>query len=76
MSANVLFWLLLACWVVAFVAWLLTAPQVNADEPAPVPAHPCAPQGHRYVAQPVTWRCVECGDERTTEGVYDQEHVA
>jgi len=76
MSANMLFWLLLTCWVVGFVAWLLTAPQVCADEPASVPVSPCVNTGHAYRAQPVTWRCVHCGDERVSEGVFDQEHAA
>jgi len=46
--------------------------------PAPVavsfPVSPCAPHGHRYVAQPVTWRCATCGDERVVE-LYE-ENVA
>ena len=71
------FWLLLTAWVVAFVAWFLTAPtRVGADEPAPVPVSPCVNTGHAYRAQPTVWRCVNCSDERISEGVYDQEHAA
>ena len=66
MSANVLFWSLLIVWVVAFVAWLATDPGMDANERAlPVEAHPCALRGHSYRAQPVVWRCPNCGDERT-----------
>jgi len=41
-----------------------------------VPVSPCVNSGHAYRAQPSVWRCVNCGDERVTEAVFDQEHVA
>ena len=60
-----------ACVVLVWVTVYILTPK---PAPAPVsfPVSPCAPHGHRYVAQPVTWRCATCGDERTPEGVYDQ----
>jgi hypothetical protein len=74
------FWGFLFCVALAGMAWWLvrvSAYPLQDVAPAPVvPAHPCAPHGHQYRAQPVTWRCVHCGDERTTDGVYDQEHAA
>jgi hypothetical protein len=67
------------CVFLVFLVWLtlvILLPRERivsrAVEPAPIPVSPCAPHGHRYVAQPVTWRCATCGDERTPEGVYDQ----
>jgi hypothetical protein len=59
--------------------WLLWVSVYPLPDPSPAPVaavHPCAPHGHQYRAQPVTWRCATCGDERTPEGVYDQEHAA
>ena len=77
MSANLLFWLLLATWVVAFVVWLLTDAHVDADELAlPDVVHPCALRGHSYRAQPVVWRCPTCGDERCATDVYDQARTS
>ena len=76
-DANMLFWLLLICWVVGFVVWLLTAPQQDPwERRVRVPVSPCVNSGHAYRAQPKVYRCVNCGDERTSEDVYDQEHAA
>ena len=77
MSANLLFWLLLATWMVAFVVWLAAVPHVDADEPAlPDVVHPCALRGHSYRAQPVVWRCPTCGDVRCATDVYDQARTS
>lgn len=59
-------------WVTAFILTPKRAPFVAVS----YPVSPCAPHGHSYVAQPVTYRCPHCGDERTAEEVYDQEFAA
>ena len=63
--------------VAAAIAVVWVTVYILTPKPAPVPVSfpvsPCAPHGHRYVAQPVTWRCATCGDERTPEGAYDQD---
>ena len=68
------------CVFLVFLVWLtlvilLPRERYPKADPVPVsfPVSPCAPHGHRYVAQPVTWRCATCGDERTPEGAYDQD---
>ena len=60
------------------VVWVVVGFLTPKRQPAPVvvPVSPCALHGHSYVAQPVTWRCCHCGDERKAEGVYDQNHAA
>jgi hypothetical protein len=69
------FWLL--C-LLALTFYILDFQECDrcADEPAPIPVSPCVNSGHAYRAQPKVYRCVNCGDERVTEDVYDQEHVA
>ena len=65
-----------AVWVTAYILTPKTEPKHVVGwgvEYENVPVSPCAPHGHRYVAQPVTWRCSHCGDERTPEGAYDQD---
>jgi len=66
-------WLVVLVWLTLVI--LLPRERIvsRADELAPIPVSPCAPHGHRYVAQPVTWRCAHCGDTRVAEGVYDQD---
>ena len=63
----------------AWLAWFAVqcfGGNPDADEPAPVPVSPCVNSGHAYRAQPTVWRCCNCGDERVTEDVFDQEHAA
>lgn len=60
-----------ACVAVVWVTAYILTPK-PAPVTVPVPVSPCAPHGHSYVAQPVTWRCAHCGDERVAEEVYDQ----
>jgi hypothetical protein len=62
---------MVACVVLVWLTWFILTPQ---PDPVPVsyPVSPCAPHGHQYRAQPVTWRCAHCGDERVAEEVYDQ----
>jgi len=68
--AGVLF--VAACVAAVWVTAYILTPKPD-PVPVVVPVSPCAPHGHRYVAQPVTWRCAHCGDERTPEGAYDQD---
>jgi hypothetical protein len=69
----------------AWLAWFAVhyfGGHPDADERTP--AHvtgwssvsPCVNTGHAYRAQPTVWRCANCGDTRTSEAVYDQEHAA
>jgi len=61
-------------WLV-FLAWLtlvILLPRERYPVATVYPVSPCAPHGHRYVAQPVTWRCQHCGDVRVAEEAYDQ----
>ena len=69
------FWLL--C-LLALTFYILDYQEFDkgADEPARMPVSPCVNNGHAYRAQPAVWRCVHCGDERVSEGVYDQAHAA
>ena len=60
--------LVVLVWVTVYILTPKPAPVT-----VPVPVSPCAPHGHRYVAQPVTWRCATCGDTRAPEGAYDQD---
>ena len=66
-------WLVVLVWLTLVI--LLPRERITSRANAAVsfPVSPCAPHGHRYVAQPVTWRCATCGDERTPEGAYDQD---
>ena len=68
-------------WLV-FMVWLtlvILAPREryphSTTAPASYPVSPCAPRGHYYVSQPVTWRCQHCGDKRVAEEVYDQTYA-
>ena len=54
--------------VCVLVVWgfvLLLTPKRRVPVLAPVRVSPCVARGHSYVTQPVRWRCVHCGDERT-----------
>jgi len=67
---SILVFLVLLAWLTVLILRFLPE-----DEPSftvSYPVSPCAPHGHSYAAQPVTWRCVHCGDERVAEEVYDQ----